>query len=153
MPSESQDYAGAGTPEDHAISHQKVGTDEIDLTGLVGKINLVDRGDPLPVDFTIYDLVPDATWQDLSLSSIVPAGALSVRLCVDLEDPDVSSWVAFRKKGNNNNVNISRLAIPVSDILFTRNVDVFCDTDIAIQYYATSSLWTTLSITVVGWWI
>jgi hypothetical protein len=112
-----------------------------------------DRGDPSSGDFAVGDLTTDGTWNDLDLSSIVPEDAIAVILNVVVKDADgVGSNISFRKNGNSNTVNIASVQTQVANLNNDAQRTVFCDTDTKIEYKADDVSWTTISITVSGWY-
>lgn len=114
---------------------------------------LIDRGDPSAADFVAADLTLDASWRDLSLSSIVPAGATAVLIRVRAVCDTTQSTFQLRKNGNSNAVNRFRLYIQDVDDVIEQQGIVFCDTNRVIEYYGTASVtWSTLDIVVLGWW-
>lgn len=137
----------------HATKHQYAGTDQINATGLLGRKNLVNRGDPFLSDFTETNLTTNATWQDLDLSAIVPAGATAVELRCGINDGLVASVIIFRKKGHTHLYNAQALYIQVANIPYDCTFTLFCDANRLIEYYATNTTWTNINIIVLGWWI
>lgn len=111
-----------------------------------------DRGDPASVDFQVGDLVTDGTWRDLDLSSIVPVGATAVSLKVALQDDAVNSAVLFRKNGNSNIFTSPAIDTQVANVTIRSNLIVSCDTNRIIEYNASNLTFTTINITVLGWW-
>ncbi len=112
-----------------------------------------DRGDPVNADFTLGDLTTDGTFQDLDLSSIVPAGAVAVDLTVFVSDNAPNSFILFRKKGNSNISAVKTVrtqsALAGNDGGFT----VACDSNRVIQYVTTNTTFSIISITVTGWFL
>ncbi len=111
----------------------------------------VDRGDPSGVDFTQASLTMDGTDYPLDLSAIVPDGAKSVLMRVNMTDNSVGSLISFSKNGNANFRNNDVLRTSVANIIEDDTVIVACDSDRKIQYSATAGL-TGVQITVGGWW-
>lgn len=111
----------------------------------------VDRGDPAAVDKAIGDFTTDATWRDLDLSSIVPDGAKAIALQVAVRNNTQPNGVQFRKKGNSNTINVSYVRISVNDVIVNQDVIVPCSTARVIQYNADNVTWTTLNVTVKGY--
>jgi len=142
-----------GKPPKHKTTHQDAGADEIDAAGLVGRINLVNRGDPSAFDFTQANLTADGAWNDLDLSSIVPAGAIAVLLLVNLNENSIGPKIKFRKNGNANNINISEIYPQVSGLDISKEITVFLDTNRVIEYLLSVTGWDQINIVVRGWWI
>lgn len=112
-----------------------------------------DRGDPAAADFTLATpLTTDGAYHDLDLSSIVPAGAKMVCLRVLVEDNAAGSYVRFRKNGNTNDLNYGEIYTQVSGVLNSADIIVACDVNRVIEYKATSTTFTGISITVKAWW-
>lgn len=112
-----------------------------------------DRGDPITPDFTVADFTTDATWRDLSLASIVPAGAVAVVLKVILKDDAVGSQIAFRKNGNAYIYNTGELRTQAVDVVLTGDIYVFLDAGRIIEYYGSNLAFTGITVTVKGWWL
>ena len=135
----------------HKTSHQDGGGDEIDCTGLAGRADYVDRGDPAAYDFTKNDFTTDGTWQDLDLSTIVPAGAKAVHVLVVQSDDAAFSTFYMREKGNSNTYNKDALVTQVANVSIAASFLVTCDADRTVQYQAANLSWTALSMVVRGW--
>jgi len=142
-----------GKPPKHKTTHQNGGADEIDATGLAGRCDFVDRGDPSAVDFTETSLTTDGTWRDLDLSAIVGAGAKAVLLSVRITDNQTATEFSFRKNGNSNTINISKLNTQVANLPFYLDVIVPLDANGKIEYMGSNTPFSDISITVRGWWI
>ena len=111
-----------------------------------------DRGDASAWDFDQDDLTEDATWRDLDLSSIVPAGAKTVLLLVIVKDDAVGSVFYIRENGNSNEYNKSGIKTMVVNESNMQDFIVACDSDRKVEYYATNTTWTAIAIAVKGWW-
>ncbi len=112
----------------------------------------VDRGDPSVHDYT-NAFTTDGTWYDLDLSSVVPAGAIAVSLFVYLVDDATGSTLIFRKNGNSNEVNVSSCVTKIINTAFSFDVITVLDSNRVIEYKATNTTWTTIIVSVKGWWI
>lgn len=110
-----------------------------------------DRGDPATLDFDETDLTTDETWRDLDLSSIVPNGARAVVLHVSIVDDAADSYLIFRKNGNSNEWNRSRIRTQVANIAFGTDLIVPCDSNRVIEYFGKNLTFTTIIIVVKGW--
>jgi len=139
----------------HKTSHQNYGADEIVATGLAGRINYVDRGDPAGWDkkADIGDFITDGTWRGLDLSGIVPAGALAINIRVLVVDNVLASRVLFRKPGNTNPINVLGLDILVVNANHGLYGHVACGADRTIAYWGSNLTFTTLQLAVIGWFI
>ena len=70
----------------------------------------IDRGDFSGTDFSESTFTAVASWADLDLSSIIPAGTTAVLITLYIRDSAVNSEFDFRTKGNVNISNKGRLA-------------------------------------------
>ncbi len=113
----------------------------------------IDRGDPGTVDWTAGDFTKDNTWRDLDLSSIVPENAKGVALSVAALCEQIGINVYFRKKGNVNTPNRSRLQTQVGYGTMPADITVACDENRKIQYLMGLATWLSLEVTVKGWWL
>ena len=113
----------------------------------------VDRGDPAAADFAVGDFTTDASWNDLDLSSIVPAGAVAVHLYVVINDNAAGSAMLFRKNGNSNAFNIGRVATHVTGITESGDVITTLDSNRVIEYWGTNVAFVSIDVTVKGWFI
>lgn len=112
---------------------------------------LVDRGDPADYDFTTGNFTTDDNWHDLDLSSIVPSGATWVKVKVVFTDDAVDSYLALRKNGNTNTrVSLSN-KVRVANKTHYITGFVPCDSNRVIEYIATNTTFTTISLVVTGW--
>lgn len=135
----------------HSATHEDAGIDELDFSGLVGRVNFVDRGDPTFFDFGLPYFITDGNWNDLDLSSILPKGNIFLYFLIILKDDAVNSLMEFRKKGNSNSINITALRTQVADILVDMNSCVICDSNRLIEYRCTNTTWHTIGFVVLGW--
>jgi len=141
------------TPSAHKTSHQSGGADALACTGLVGRVNYVNRGDPATYDKAVGDFTTDQTWRDLDLSLIVPAGATVVHVKVSLQATTVGDVFILRAKGHNNAVNALGGDCQVANIHFYCFGFVPLDANRVVQYYGTTTTFTTISLLVQGWFI
>ena len=113
----------------------------------------VERGDLASYDFTTPDFITDGKEHDLDLSKIVEVGATAVLLGTSVYDERPDSFITFKKKENQNNINIALTGITV------RNVQTYLDLICSIGktrklvYKATNTPWTWIYLYVKGWWI
>jgi len=118
-----------------------------------GEIEMyVDRGDPAAVDYEKEDLTIDGAWHELDLSAIVPAGAKAVLFASRCEGNAVNWKICIRKKGNTNTVNQACLETIRANVTRYRTGTVAVDVNRKVEYNADNQAWTTLSLTVRGWW-
>jgi hypothetical protein len=150
--SDADDKIDPGAMANHASKHQPAGADEIDCSGLSGRVNMIGRGEFTSHDFTLANLTTDATWRELDLSGIVPSGTKFVYIKVTLEDDAADSILILKKLGtgasNKNSVSCRTMVANISNyIIFF----VGCDSNRKIEYYATNVVWTAIYINVLGW--
>ena len=109
---------------------------------------------PRYVDYAAVDfaaLTCDAAWHDLDLSAIVPVGAKSVFLRVQVTDDAAGSYIVFRRNGRSNTVSELSCLSQVANIQNQANGFVDCDANRIVEYAATNTTFTTLTVLVLGW--
>jgi hypothetical protein len=113
----------------------------------------VDRGDPAAWDKQVGDFVTDGTWNDLDLSSVVPADGAErlVLLHVELEDDAAGSAFSVREKGNANALNVTSVATQVANVLTTADLWVLADASRVVQYMGSNVAFTKIDVCVRGW--
>jgi hypothetical protein len=113
----------------------------------------VDRGDPAAWDKQVGDLTTDGTWNDLDLSSVVPADGAErlVLLHVELEDDAAGSAFSVREKGNANAFNVASAVTQVANVLTTADLWVLADASRTIQYMGSNVAFTKIDLCVRGW--
>lgn len=112
----------------------------------------VDRGDPAAVDWDQGDLTEDGTWNDLDLSSIVPAGAIAVLFTMVGIHATAGQYFWMRENGNTNQVNVSRFYATTSGAALAADMIVACDANRVIEYNGQSAF-AAIELSVRGWWI
>lgn len=112
---------------------------------------LEDGGDVSAVDFDKDDLTLDGSYNDLDLSSIVPAKANFVILRVQAKEDAGNKAIAFRKNGNSNTINVAKMTTQVANVEISNDLIVAIDSNRKIEYNGASATWATLNITVAGW--
>lgn len=140
-------------PEAHKTGHQDGGADEIDATGLTGRVNYVDRGDPAVQDWSTATLTENGTWNDLDCSAIVPDGAKAIIFFIHASDDTAAGEITLRKKGNINTYNVGGLTHQVANVSTQSQIIIPCDVNRVIQYWITNKVWSTIRITICGWFI
>jgi hypothetical protein len=118
---------------------------------LVSQVGYVDRGDPSAYDFTEATLTTDATWNDLDLSSIVPKGAVEVRLYFRIKAATVGRHLLFRENGNANAINRGGAITQVANEWAYGETNVTLDKNCVIEYYGSNITFTEIDIVVRGW--
>lgn len=120
---------------------------------LTGKVKMyVDRGDPAAYDFAKEDLTINGTWQELDLSPYVPAIARAVLIMGHVEGNAVNWRIRFRAYGNSNEINHGGMDTLRANVQRHRSSIVAIGSDRKIEYNADNQAWTTLNLSVRGWW-
>lgn len=122
------------------------------LGDMTGRPGMTHRGDPAANDFTVGDFTTDGGTYDLDLSGVVPAGAKTALLKITLEDDAVASYIQITKNGFSNWPSANLLRTIVANVPHDDMFVVPLDGDRKAQYRATNTVFTTITITVVGWW-
>ena len=136
---------------DGVIVGKFTGVDKVD--GLhAAQIGFVDRGTASAHDKVLADFTTDATWRDLDLSAIVPAGAKAILLQLLIQDDVANSAITLRKNGNTNGYNIGRVRTQVANIYNEADLIIPCDSNRIIEYYGSNVTFTAIYLTVKGWW-
>jgi hypothetical protein len=152
------DFATAGHNHDSdygSLSGESAWSGTQDFSGatVIGIGNFVDRGDPSAHDFAVGDLTTDGSWHDLDLSGIVPAGAKAVLLGVQVIDDTVNVGIGFRRHGNSYGINAGYFMEIVANGNLRGTLIVPCDSNRVIEYLANNNIFSTINITVMGWFI
>ena len=137
----------------HAGKHQDGGSDEIDVAGLLGRKDLVDRGDFADYDFEDFPWVADDLFHDLDLSEKIPVNAFAVWMNVQFLFAAANSYIYFAKKGNVNYYNALVMNSVAPNILHIATGIVFCDENRKISYAIKPGPVPWIGITIGGWWI
>ena len=137
----------------HKTQHQNGGTDEISATGLVGRVNYVDRGDPSGNDKWLGDLTTNGLWHDLDLSNFAAVGAKVLHLTLFVDDDAANSFVQIREKGNTNAKNILELRTAAAAVRATMDGFVTVAADRIIEYRTTDTTLSAFGLSVRGWFI
>lgn len=134
----------------HKTSHEDGGSDEIDLTGLVGAGGgLQCRENPTPPDWTNSDLVCDGSNHTLDCSPIVPAGKTLVWIRFNGLCATTGKRVQFKKPAH--------AAYDQACTIFTANMDVainafcFMDNNRHIDYMVDSDPFFLFTLVILGW--
>jgi hypothetical protein len=137
----------------HHVTHESGGGDEVDLTGLTGAINYVDRGDAQSYDFAGGSFTKDGAWHEISLASIVPAGAKAVFVAMEAYDNQVGLYYRLRAKGYTGTYNIVQLAIQVANQPIYQQGFIPVGSDRVIEYYFSGETWDFILLNIRGWLI
>ena len=111
-----------------------------------------DRGDASNSDFLVSDLIIDAAWHDLDLSSIIAVGASAVALRVSVRGSVAGEYIRFRKNGNTQDNNASFARTQVANIIFNADKVIALDGDRKIEYYISDATIDLVNLVVKGWW-
>lgn len=137
----------------HHLTHEDGGNDEINVTGLTGRVNYVDRGDATIYDFAGGSFTKDGAWHELSLASIVPAGAKAVFVRMETYDNQVGLYYRLRPKGYTGTYNIIDLITQVANQTITQQGFIPVGSDRVIEYYFSGETWDYITLTIRGWLI
>lgn len=113
----------------------------------------IDRGDPVNADFATEDFTLDDAWHELDLSSLIPAGATAVALTGLFINEQVQRLAMFRLHGNSNAANVARIYTQSASLTICSDFVVALDPDRKIDYLFEGFFWSTISLTVKGWWL
>lgn len=113
----------------------------------------VDAGDIPDFQWRTADFNTNGAWHDLSLVDHIPVGTKAVLFHLYLMDNLVQSNILFRTKDNAKSYNIASCRTQVANVYIAANFIVTPDADRKIQYYATNTVFSTIWLSVRGWWI
>ena len=119
----------------------------------INTIGFVDRGNLAANDFDQTGLTTNGVWQDLDLSSIIPVGTKSVYLRVLILDDVANSYLFLKNKDYADDVNSVGLYTPAANIGVIGTYQITVDSNRKIQYLGANLTFTSINITVVGWWL
>jgi len=123
-------------------------------TGKGSNYRFCDRGDPSgSYDWNTGDLTTDGNWYDLDCSSIVPSDATTIIFLVRIKDETTNLYFQMRKNGNSNNQNVGAARTLVANIQHEHEFIISCDENQVVEYRASNTTFTTLELTVKGWFI
>lgn len=121
-------------------------------TDLEINAGFVDRGDPATYDFAFVAFTMDATWRNLDLSSIIPAGAYAVNIGGYIKGTAANQYILIRKNGNSNAINTGRVYTQVGATYIFYDLIIPVDSNRIIEYYGHASL-DDCTLAVKGWFI
>lgn len=106
------------------------------------------------VDVQLGALTINGAWQvdGLDLSGIVPAGAFSVVLAITVVDDAADSWFEIRRDAVNvkNRIKVNTKAANISE----EDIGpISIDSNRLLDYIGANLVFTTIDITVLGWWM
>lgn len=111
-----------------------------------------DRGDIAAYDFEVGDLITDGTWRVLDISSIVPANAKVIVGRIEVNDNLTGQAVYLRPYGYSNIKNRSSVITQVAGKTVVANFSLAIF-DQKIEYMASNTVWTAITIQPSGWFI
>lgn len=111
----------------------------------------IDRGDATTFDFELTDLITDNTWRTLDLSAVIPENTTAVHLRVFLLSPYNIGRIRFRKLGHTGFANIADADVQLSNQSLPSDKIVSVSESRQIQYRAANTTYTSIFITVAGW--
>ncbi len=119
-----------------------------------GGETFVDRGDPAGYDWDQTSGLVATGWNELDMSSVVPAAAAGklVLLYMTMTDANLGREFKIRPLGNVNQGNVVALSVSIANqaVLKTSEL-VLVDANRKVEYYTDAV--TIRAIIVRGWWI
>ena len=122
-------------------------------TGKGSNYRYCDRGDPSDFDWEIGDLTTDASYHDLDCSSIAPSDAVAFIIRCQVKDDAAGKYMLFKNKDNTNYYTGGAIWTQVANVMVEDVFIISCDENQTIQYMASNTTFTTINISVVGWYI
>ncbi len=116
-------------------------------------MDFVDREDPAAPDFDKGDLTTDDTWNVLDLAAIIPKHTKLVMIRCKVESSNYYPVISVRTCGNTNEVNVDAIRVPALNKDYHITFFVYPDSNRCIEYHSIAATFTTLNLTVAGWWI
>lgn len=113
----------------------------------------IDRGDPANYDFTTGDFTTDGFWHDLDLSGIVPSNAKAVVMYAYVKAPSIKRYLQIKVKGKSNFFNIATMRTQTSNCALTLDLVSPINSDGMLEYKTSPVAFTTIYLTIKGWWL
>ena len=116
----------------------------------------VQRAEQTAFDWTLVSdpaIVTDGNWYDLDCSAIVPANAVLILFRVFAQDDVTSRIFSMRKNGYTNVYSTYSVRTQAANIAIEAPALVACDANRVVEYYASNTAWTNISLLVIGWWV
>jgi len=110
-----------------------------------------NRGDPAVCDFDLTDFPAEDTWYDLNLSDIVPPNTKGVIITVKTVNSGAGGTMYFRKNGNSNVIEGDGVETQVALVKARANLIIGCDNNRIIEGFMSNLTFTSIEITVTGW--
>lgn len=133
-------YDPSGTPVDRKVTLQNV----MELAP-----HFVDRTTPAAFDFVVGDFTTDETWNELDLSSIVPAGATHALLSIVIWDNVANSTFRLRKVGDS--LYCFSTGTNVAWMSAGGHALIGLDSNRKCEYWGTNLAFAGININVLGW--
>jgi len=115
-------------------------------------MDFVTADDPAAPDFDKDDLTTDDTWNILDLSALIPKHTKLVMIRCEVQSSNFYPVVGMRTKGNTNEINVAKLRVPALNKDYHKTFLIVPDSDRCIEYHSIAATFTTLNLTVGGWW-
>jgi hypothetical protein len=128
---------------------QKVYDNNITYGYFHGRTNVADRDFASGVSPFNHQ---DGTTQTLDLSSIIPEGTKAVLIRVEMSDDAANSELMLKQYGYTNNIVCGKALTQVANIPVEQLLIVSVGTDRRLQYRCTNTTWTSIYLTICGWW-
>jgi len=122
-------------------------------TGKGSNYRYCDRGDPSSPDWDTGDLTTDNSWHDIDCSSIVSSDATAIIFNVYIKDDATNSYIQLRKNGNSNDNAVNTLRTQVANQGIDGLFCIPCDSNQVVEYRSTNTTFTSIQITILGWFI
>lgn len=141
-------------PPAHKTQHQNGGSDALDLAGLAGKINYVNRGNLASFDWTISNFSVLSAWTDLDCSSIVPSTATHIHFRSEVMSSTADNIIlSLKKKGYAGDQNAFFSITPKQSAYASSHGIIECDANRFVQYYKTANTLTVANVAILGWFL
>lgn len=127
----------------------------LDLARWVNDLGIIYRGDPNSADFDETILTTNGVWQTgpnaLDLASIVPVGTRGVLVRVTVNDGAAGSVLILKQDGQTNDLNSMVIRTQAVDITNDETGIVFISSSLKMAYWASNLTFTSIGITILGW--
>lgn len=140
-----------GDTGDTGAKGDKGDTGDTGAQGDIGPSNYTHRGDPASPDFTQATLTEDNDWHDLDLSGIVGAAVRLVLIRIVTQVDAAGKGAIIRPKAQSNSYNVGKLYSQVANVYQAQDFLVLTDAAGKCEYLFATATWTTIQITVGGW--
>lgn len=110
------------------------------------------RSDIASHDWTEVTLTADGTWRDLDCTSIVGSNAKAIAFVARIEYTSAGFSFGLRTNGYTNGINQFSQLVQVANIGNYMYWVVACDSGEVVEYRLSNVTWTSVDLSVVGWW-